>query len=196
MEIEYESDWMSPTIELMKCLGSMGKPSRNKEMGSIDYKMDNEKEKKLIRAIVDKNNHAAPVYVDVIRGTIEELEENKYDEAIILSKRITNSAHDLVTQIENLSIITPNMKNNFSLIEVLSALQKKTVDLCKIKCGKAPETKEDCKGKNGRSYDCDIRRISDDATFHAKMKWKKVLLEDFNNLCEIEKEMKTNLGVN
>ena len=196
MQIEYESDWMRPTIELMKCLGLMGKPSRNEEMSSIDYLMDNKDGKKLIRAIVDKKNHPAPVYVNVIRDTIEELEENKYDEAIILSKRITNSAHDLVTQIENLSIITPNMKNNFSLIEVLSALQKKTVDLCKIKCGKAPETKEDCKGKNGRSYDCDIRRISDDATFHAKMKWKKVLLEDFNNLCEIEKEMKTNLGVN
>ena len=180
MQIEYGSDWMRPTIELMKCLGLMGKPSRNKEMSSIDYLMDNKDGKKLIRAIVDKKNQPAPVYVNVIRETIEELEEKKYDEAIILSTRI----------------ITPNMKNNFSLIEVLSALQNKTVDLCKIKCGKAPETKDDCKGKNGRTYDCDIRRISDDATFHAKMKWKTVLLEDFNNLCEVEKEMKINLGVN
>ena len=100
MQIEYESDWMRPTIELMKCLGLMGKPSRNDEMSSIDYLMDNNDGTKLIRAMVDKKNHPAPVYVNVIRETIEELEENKYDEAIILSTRITNSAHDLVTQNE------------------------------------------------------------------------------------------------
>ena len=184
---------MNPTIELMKCLGVMGKPRRNEEMSSIDYMIDNEDEKKLIRAMVDKNNQSAPVYVDVIRETIEELEEKKYNEVVILSKRITNSAHDLVAQIENLSIITPDMKNNFSLVEILSAIQKKTVDLCKIKCGKAPETKDDCKGKKGRTYMCDIRRVSDDSTFHARMKWKTVLLEDFNNLCEIEKEMDNTL---
>ena len=190
MRINYESEWMKPTIELMKCLGLMGKPSKNEEMGSIDFIVDNNKEKKLIRAMVDKNNHAAPAYVDAIRETIEEIKEKEYDEAIILSKRVTNSAHDLVAQVENLTIITPQMKNNFSLIEVLSAIQKKTLDLCKIKCGKAPESKEDCEGKKGRTYECDIRRISDDATFHATMKWKTVLLEDFNNLCEIEKEIK------
>jgi hypothetical protein len=193
MPIDYDSDWMEPTIELMKCLGAMGKPSRNKETSSIDYLIDNDEEKTLIRAMVDDNDHTAPVYVDVIRLTIEELEESKYDEVIILSKRITNSAHDLVSSIKNLSIITPDMKNNFSLVEILSAIQKKTSDLCKIKCGKAPQTKEDCKGKKGRNYVCDIRRVSDDATFHATMKWKKVLLEDFNNLCEIEKEMENTL---
>jgi hypothetical protein len=79
--------------------------------------------------------------------------------------------------------------NNFSLVELLSAVQMKTVKLCQIKCGKAPEKREDCKGKKGREYFCDIRRISDDATFHATMKWKEVLQEDFNNLCEHEKTM-------
>ena len=195
MEIEYESEWMTPTIELMKCLGQLGKPSKNEDIGSIDYVVGKGNERKLVRAIVNEDNQVAPAYVNVIRGTIEELDENQYKEAIILSKRATNSAYDLVANEENLSIITPQTTNDFSLIEVLSAIQKKTLDLCKIQCGKAPKTKEDCKGKVGRVYECDIRRISDDATFHAKMKWKKVLLEDFNHLCEKEREMKT-MGVN
>lgn len=196
MQIEYDSDWMSPTVELMKCLGVISKPSRNDEMGSIDYLVEENGGKKLIRAMVDENNHSAPAYVDTIRATILELEEEKYDEAIILSKRITNSAHELVAQTYNLNVITPSTKHNFSLIEVLSAIQSKTRGLCKIKCGKVPETREDCKGKKGRTYECDIRRISDDATFHATMKWKTVLLEDFNNLCEIEKEMEATPEVN
>jgi DNA-binding XRE family transcriptional regulator len=192
MEIEYESDWMSPTVELLKCLGEINKPEINGEMGSIDYVINEGDKKKLIRAMVDENQNSAPAYVDTIRATIIELEEEKYDEALILSKRITDSAHDIVTQQDNLDVITPKMKHIFSLVEVLSAIQKKTRDLCVIKCGKAPETREDCQGKKGRTYTCDIRRISDDATFHATMKWKDVLFEDFYNLCAIEKELEVN----
>ncbi|RLI03134.1 hypothetical protein DRO31_02540 [Candidatus Bathyarchaeota archaeon] len=192
MEIEYESDWMSPTVELLKCLGEINKPEINEEMGSIDYVINEGDKKKLIRAMVDENQNSAPAYVDTIRATINELEEEKYDEALILSKRITDSAHDIVTQQDNLDVITPKMKHIFSLVEVLSAIQKKTRDLCVIKCGKAPETREDCQGKKGRTYTCDIRRISDDATFHATMKWKDVLFEDFYNLCAIEKELEVN----
>jgi len=195
MEIEYKSDWMSPTIELMKSIESLNEPTINEEMGSIDYLIEDEKGKRLIRAMVDENNGAAPAYVVHVRDTVNELDE-KYDEITIISKSITNAAHDIVTQEDNLSVITPNTKHNFNLIEVLSAIQKKTLDLCEIKCGKAPETKEDCKGKKGRKYVCDIRRISDDATFHATMKWKKVLLEDFNHLCELERNMESNTEVN
>jgi hypothetical protein len=189
MQIEYGSDWMRPIIELIKCLSDINQPIRNEELGSIDYIIDNVNRKKLIRAMVDDDNIASPVYVDTIRATINELEEEKYDEAVIISKRITDSAYEIVSQQKNLEIITPKMKHCFSLVEVLSAVQKKTKNICKIKCGKAPETKEECYGKKGRTYVCEARRISDDATFHATMKWKEVLLEDFNNLCDLEKTM-------
>ena len=54
------------------------------------------------------------------------------------------------------------------------------------KCGSAPKSKDDCKGINEDGYACQIRRMSDDATFHAQMKWNEVLLEDFNKLVELE----------
>ena len=195
MEIKYKSDWMNPTIELMKCIESFGESTKNEEMGSIDYLIEDEDGKRLIRAMVDENNSAAPAYVSHVRDTVDELGE-EYDEITILYKSITNAAYEIVTQEDKLNVITPKTRHDFSLTEVLSAIQKKTMNLCKIKCGKAPETKEDCKGKKGRNYVCDIRRISDDATFHATMKWKKVLLEDFNHLCEIERKMETNPEVN
>ncbi|TFH18330.1 hypothetical protein E4H04_03680 [Candidatus Bathyarchaeota archaeon] len=161
----------------------------NDEMGSIDYVIEDKDGKKLIRVLVNEENRMAPAYVDNIRAIIMDLDEKKYDEALILTNRITNSAYELVAERENLEVITPTMKNNFSLKELLSAVQMKASRICMRKCGKAPETKEDCKGKNGREYDCEIRRISDDAKFHATMKWEIVLLEDFNNLCELEKTM-------
>jgi hypothetical protein len=195
MEIEYKSNWIRPTVELMKCLDTISDPEINEELGSIDYLIKDDDEKRLIRTLVNDDYTAAPAYVDAIRATIQEIDEEKYDEITILSERITNSSHDLVAKIDKLNVITPNTKHTFSLVEVLSAIQKKTIDLCITKCGKAPEIKADCKGKKGRVYTCDVRRISDDATFHASMKWKKVLIEDFNHLCELEKEIQTRMEV-
>jgi hypothetical protein len=189
MQIDYDSEWMRPTVELMKCLEDFDKPIINEKLGSIDYVIDNEDGKKLIRAMVNENYSAAPIYTDTIRATIKELNEEKFDEAVILSKRITDAAYKIVIQEDNLDIITPDMKHPFSLIEILSSIERKTRDLCKIKCGKAPEMKDDCKGKKGRKYICDVRRLSDDASFHAQMKWIEVLTDDFNNICGIENEM-------
>jgi hypothetical protein len=177
---------MRPTVELIKCLEAMDNPTVNKDVGSIDYVIDDKNGKKLIRAMVQDNNQTAPTYVNTIRMIIKEIEEEEYDEAVILTKKITTPAYEIVKQHENLEVITPRTRHSFSLIEVLSAIQKKTTKLCEKKCGKAPETQDDCQGKDGRQYTCNVRRISDDATFHATMKWKKVLLEDFHNLCELE----------
>jgi len=175
-------------VELIKCLEKTDEPVINEAEGSVDYIiMDGGK--KLIRVLVDENTEIAPAYVENIRSIITELNEKKFEKALIITKKITDSAYDLVSGHDNLEIITATMKNNFSLVEMLSAVQMKTLKLCRIKCGKAPETRDDCKGKEGREYLCDIRRISDDATFHATMKWKDVLQEDFNNLCELEKTM-------
>jgi hypothetical protein len=194
MQIEYDSDWIGPTVELLKCLENTDKPIKNEEIGSIDYIVDEDNHKKLIRAMIDKKNKAAPISIDTIRTTIKDLDEEKYDEAIILSKSISDAAHNIVKQQKNLDVITPDTKHNFNILEILSSIQKKTIDLCKIKCGKAPETKDDCMGKNGRKYECDVRKLSDDATFHAQMKWKEILFEDFNNICKIENEMIKKMG--
>ena len=189
IQIRSISDWVTPTVELIQCLEKPDEPVVNEEQGSIDYYIRNDKGKKLVRVLVDEERAVTPAYVENIRVLITDLDEKKFDEATLITDRITDSAYDLVTSTDNLNIITPSMKNNFSLVELLSAVQMKTKELCKIKCGKAPETREDCKGKNGREYLCDIRRISDDATFHAMMKWKEVIHEDFNNLCDLEKTM-------
>ena len=38
MQIEYNSDWLDFTIELIKCFGEIKQTIRNEEMGSITLK--------------------------------------------------------------------------------------------------------------------------------------------------------------
>lgn len=186
MQIENNLNWMFSTIELLKCYGEIKKTIKNDGIGFIDYIITDENIDKLVRVLVDENNNVTPAYVDTVRSTIVELDE-KYSSAVILSNRITESAYDLAKQHENLDILTPKMERSFSLIELLSAIQTKTKELCLLKCRKSLETKEDCMGKEGSTYKCDIYRLGDDAAFHAKMKWNDTLLEDFYNLCKLER---------
>jgi len=48
MEIEYKSELMTPTIELMKCIKSFSETKRNKKIGTIDYLIKDENSKRLI----------------------------------------------------------------------------------------------------------------------------------------------------
>ena len=105
MQIEYNSNWLDFTLELIKCFGDIKETIRNEEIGSIDYIIDYKNKKKLIRAFVDENYNAALASTDTVRTTTRELDE-KYQEAVIVSNRITDSAYDIVKQQENLDVIT------------------------------------------------------------------------------------------
>ena len=188
MQIENNSNWLPSTIELLKCNGELKKTIRNDELGYIDYIIIDEDKDILIRALVDENNNATPAYVNTVREIIVELDE-KYNEAVILTNRITESAYDVVKQHENLDILTPKMEQSFNLIKLVSAIKIKTRELCTLKCGKLSETKEDCMREEGNAHKCDIYKLSDDAAFHVKMKWNDTVLEDFYNLCNLERRM-------
>jgi hypothetical protein len=188
MQIENNSNWLSSTIELLTCTGELQQTIRIEGIGYIDYIITDEGKDILIRALVDENYNATPAYVNTVREIIVELEEN-YNEAVILSNRITESAYNVVKQHENLEIFTPKMEQSFNLIKLVSAIKIKTRELCTLKCGKLSVTKEDCIGKEGSKKKCDIYRLGDDAAFHVKMNWNNTLLEDFYNLCNLKRRM-------
>jgi hypothetical protein len=52
-----------------------------------------------------------------------------------------------------------------------------------------PDTEEDCKGFVDREYRCDVRRVSDDSDFHARMGWLRLLMNDFSRLIELQREL-------
>jgi len=188
-ESELKSDWQTQTIELMKALHGYENPKYNEELSAIDYRTVEDDKVKVLRALIDENKQPAPAYVDTINQTLEDLEENPVDEVLLLAKRITSSARRMVKENENLDYLSPKIASHYRISELVYAVQKKTMDLCKKVCGKVPKSAEDCKGKVGLDYECAVRRVSDDATFHATMKWDTVLMEDFAKLLELEEEI-------
>jgi hypothetical protein len=186
MGIELKTDWQLHTVELMKTIHGYEDPEYNDEIGSVDFMTREEDQTKLMRALVDKEGRSGTGYVDKVNMTIEDIQDSEIDEALILADRFTSSARRLMKENENVDYLSSTFTPKFRVSDLVYAIQRKTMRLCKNKCGGVPESKDDCKGIDEDGYACQVRRISDDATFHAQMKWIEVLLEDFNKLVELE----------
>jgi len=81
------------------------------------------------------------------------------------------------------------MGHQYSIFELNYAIEKKTWELCKLICGKAPKSESDCKGYQYGEYTCKVRRISDEADFHSGRKWLWLVMNDFSKLVALQREM-------
>ena len=189
MEVEFKSDWLVIQIELLKAIHGYEKNGVNDEIGSINYVASGDgDEKKLLRVIIDRKDNISKANTDTIRTTIEFLENEDYDKAVILSEEFTEGAKSLIRKKKNLNYIFPELHPH-SIPDIVYATQIKTGELCKLRCGKVPKTERDCKGYQDGEYTCPVRRISDDADFHAERKWLQLLMNDFSKLVTLWREL-------
>ena len=189
MEVEFKSDWLVNQIELMKTLYGYELEGINDEIRSIDYiTSGDEHGKKLLRVIITSQLNAAKADTKKTTKIVESLEKEDYDEVVIIAEEFTESAKTRLRE-NNINYISPNTKPRYSLFELMVAIQRQTHELCKAKCGKVPTSERDCKGYQEGEYTCQVRRISDNADFHAERRWQWLMMKDFSTLVKIRKEM-------
>lgn len=189
MEIELKSDWQDTQVELLKSLHGYEAAKVNDDVGSVDYVAEDEDEGiRLLRVIVDPDFNASRADFKITTKTLEALEDGYYDEAIIMAERFTKASKRLVRKEESLEYISPD-NEHYSHIELIEAIQKQTRELCETRCGEFPTRAEDCEGYQDGEYTCPVRRVSDDADFHAERGWLKLLMNDFSRLVALRREM-------
>jgi hypothetical protein len=188
MDVEEKSDWLATQIELLKTLHLYEKSGINNEVGSIDYVSSVDgAEKRLLSVIIDPKANVSKADAVTIKAIKGSLDNENYDEAVILAEEVTQGAKSLIKDKKNLHYISQDLVRPYSISELIYAIQKKSGELCKIRCGKVPESKKDCQGYQDREYTCQTRRISDDADFHADRKWPQLLMNDFSKLVILER---------
>lgn len=185
MEIELKTDWQIRIVELMKTIHGYKDPEYNDEVGSLDFMTQEEDQTKLMRALVDEDGRSGTGYMKTVSTTIEDVQDSEVDEVLIVADRFSSSARKLMKENDSVDYLSSKFIRKYRLSDLVYAIQRKTMQLCKQKCGSVPKSKDDCKGVTEEGYVCQIRRISDDSTFHAQMKWIEMLLEDFNKLVEL-----------
>jgi hypothetical protein len=189
MEFEFESNWQEVHVELMKYLHGYEVEDVDGETGYVDYVAEGEgDERKLLRVIVGPRHRASRAFVKNVEDTLEKIEEGGFDEAKLMAKSFTSASKRMVRGEDDLEMISPKQRHH-PVTDVIGAIQNLTKELCEAKCGGLPETEEDCEGLVDGEYRCDVRRISDDSDFHAKMGWLTLLMNDFSRLVALQREI-------
>ena len=181
-----KANWIETQVELMKAIQGYEKKDSRKKVGIIDYVNGDGEEKKLLRVIFASARGQSKAVARTIDDMVASMDGEGYVEAIIIAEKFTSGAVRMIRDRENLDYISEEARTPFSLTEILYAIQKKTIELCELICGKAPTAEDECKGYRNGKYSCAVRRISDDSGFHAERGWMSLVYDDFSKLVEIE----------
>lgn len=189
MEFKLKSDWQEVQVELLKNLHGYEFKDIDDDAGYVDYVAEGEgDERKLLRVIVGPKHRASRAFVRTVENTLEKLEGDDYDEVTLMAKSFTSASKRMVGEEDDIEMISPRA-SLYSITEVYGAIQGLTASLCETKCGGLPDTEEDCEGFVDGEYRCDVRRVSDDSDFHARMGWLRLLMNDFSRLIELQREL-------
>ena len=143
----------------------------------------------LIRVITEAKSSSGYVGVDAVREMNEFLKKRDYDKGILIGKQFTEAAKSEMER-ENIEAISKNIKPYFKVERLYFVINSRIENLCKVKCGHVPMKKSECKGYVDGNYSCDVRLISDNASFHLKHGWIDFLKKDLARLLAIEKRMR------
>ncbi len=173
---------------LMATKGYECEERRSWEEGIDFVASDTESDEKiLLRVITETKSNSEVLGVDVVRQMAEILERNNYDRGVLFGEKFSEAAHS-ETDRKGILIVSKNFMPPIGYQELYPAIDNCIDDLCRAKCGQAPEKKTDCKGEDSEgSFFCKIRLISDNATFHFERRWTDLLKQDLMKLLRMRK---------
>ena len=145
-------------------------------------------DKILIRVITEAESSSGYVGVEAVREMGDFLRRRNYDKGILIAKRFTDAARSEMER-RNIEAVSKIIKPRLKVERLYLAINSSIKNLCKAKCGRAPKKESDCKGYVDGNYSCDVRLISDNASFHLDRGWTKFLEKDLARLLEIQKNI-------
>ncbi len=187
MSDEVSGEQLVKKAEVISAVRDYEKRRTRRKEGMVDFTVSPSKsdDKILIRVITEAKAKSGYVGVDTVREMGDILEKRNYDKGVLIGKRFTEAAKSEMES-ENIELVSERIKPHFKLEQLYSAIDRCVRHLCRAKCGHVPMKESDCKGYVDDHYFCDVRLVSDDASFHLEHGWIDFLERDLAKLLAIE----------
>jgi hypothetical protein len=187
MSDEVSGEELVKKAEVISAVRDYEKKRTRRKEGRVDFTVSPSKsdDKILIRVITEAKSKSGYVGVDTVREMGDILDKRNYDKGVLIGKRFTEAAKSEMES-ENIELVSEKITPHFKLERLYSAIHSCVRNLCKAKCGHVPMKESDCKGYVDGHYSCDVRLISDDASFHLEHGWIGFLERDLAKLLAIE----------
>jgi DNA-dependent RNA polymerase auxiliary subunit epsilon len=188
MSDEVSGEELVKKAEVISAVRDYEKRRTRRKERTVDFTVSPSEsdDKVLIRVITQAKSKSGYVGVDTVREMGDVLEKRNYDQGILIGKRFTEAAKSEMES-ENIELVSERITPHFKLERLYSAIDSCVRNLCRAKCGRVPMKEDDCEGYVDGHYSCDVRLISDDASFHLEHGWIGFLERDLAKLLAIEK---------
>lgn len=144
------------------------------DITALDKESD---DKILLRVITEPESKSGYVGADTVDRMVAAIENKDCDKGILISNRFTKAARRKLAE-EGIRRMSDDGRTYFDLERLYLVARDLVDDLCKAKCGKVPQKESECKGRVNGGYSCNVRLISDNASFHFERGWTSALQKD------------------
>jgi hypothetical protein len=153
--------------------------SREQRDGALDIiAVDNESDEKvLLRLITEPASKSGYVGVGTVESLAAAIADEDYDKGVLIGSRFTKAAESKMAD-EGIQGLSEDLMLDVPPEQLYLTARDLVDSLCKRKCGFQPQKASDCKGYLDDHYSCDIRFISDNASFHFERGWTSLLQKD------------------
>jgi hypothetical protein len=188
MSDEVSGEELVKKAELISAVRDYEKRRTRRKEGRVDFTVSPSEsdDKILIRVITEGKAKSGYVGADTVREMSDILEKRNYDKGILIGKRFTEAAKSEM-KMQNIEPVSERITPHFKLERLYLTIDSRVRNFCKAKCGHVPIKESDCEGYVAGHYSCDVRLVSDDASFHFEHGWIGFLERDLAKLLAIEK---------
>jgi len=187
MSDEVSEEELVKKVKVISAVRGYEKRRTRRKEGRVDFTVSpsGSDDKILIRVITEGKAKSGYVGVDTVMEMSDILKKRNYDKGILIGKLFTAAAKSAMKK-ENIEPVSERF-TRFNLERLYLTIDRCVGNLCKAKCGHVPIKESDCEGYVDRHYSCDVRLVSDDASFHFEHGWIGFLEKDLAKLLAIEK---------
>jgi hypothetical protein len=166
---------------LLSIQGYSPKKRRKRENGLDIIARDKEADEKILVRVVDTLDSRRGIDVATADNMIAKKDKEDCDRGVFISGKFTPAAKRKLAE-EGIKTLSEGQMPGIDVEKLYAATRKLVDKLCTAKCGKVPRREADCPGFSDDGYSCEIRRISDNASFHLDRMWMSLLMKDTQRL--------------
>ena len=141
-------------------------------------------EKVLLRSL-EPQNKAGYVSVNDVKEMAKEMKRQKCERGLFISKRFTVAAYEEMA-LSKIQQVSDEYMPPIRLEQLYLTITNCVDNLCETICGKAFLKKSDC-GSLTNGAACQVRTLSDNASYHFKQGWTNLLQSDLRQLLVLPK---------
>jgi hypothetical protein len=168
--------------DLLLTIQGYSQKKRKKRKNGLDIiARDKKADEKILLRVVEGLESSRGIDVATAEKMIAKKKKEKCDRGVFVSRKFTPAARQKLAE-EQIKTFSEGQMPGVDVEKLYAATRKLADKLCKAKCGKVPQREADCPGFSDDGYSCEVRRISDNASFHLDRMWIPMLIKDTQRL--------------